>query len=146
MPGLTHRKAPAVSLVQDQDVILAEPEACDLAMTVIGTVEEDGTRYVTDIYVSSKICRTSRYLQPIIDLIDDPTAITLGGELKRSGSNKHGNDEGENREGLLVVLAHLQGLNEKRIEELACSKYRCSESGTRLLTVSAISMDLPKMR
>jgi len=122
MPGLTHRKAPAISLVQDQDIILVEPEACDLTITIIGAVEEDGTKYVTDIHVSSKICRTSRYLQPIIDLSDDPTEITLGGELKRSGSNKHGNDEGENREGLLVVLAHLHGLSEKRMEELGLYK------------------------
>ena len=122
MPGLTNRKGSAVSLVQDQDIYLADAEETDLIITVIGAIEEDGVKHVTDIHVLSKVCKKSRYLQPIIDLSDDPTEITLGGELKHSGTNKHGQHEGENREGLLVVLAHLHGLDEQRMEELGLYK------------------------
>jgi hypothetical protein len=118
MPGLTYRKGLAVSLIHNQDVYIVDPAAADLAITVIGAVETDGTKHVTDIHVSNNFCRTSRYLQSTIDVGDDPTEITLGGELKCSSSNKHGNDEGENREGLLVMLACLHVLNEKPMEEL----------------------------
>jgi hypothetical protein len=118
MPGLTHRKGAVVSLVQDQDIEIVDADKSDLTITVIGHAENDGTKHVTDVLVSNAICRTSRYLQPIIDVSDDATEITLGGELKRSASNKHGQDEGENLEGLLVVLAHLHGLTEQRMNEL----------------------------
>jgi hypothetical protein len=118
MPGLNHRKSATVSLVQDQDIELVDDNESDLTITVIGHAELDGTKHVTDILASNSFCKNSRYLQPIIDLSDDATEITLGGELKRSASNKNGQDEGENREGLLVVLAHLHGLKEERMEEL----------------------------
>jgi hypothetical protein len=118
MPGLTHRKGAAVSLVQDQDIKLMDADKSDLTITVIGHAENDGTKHVTDVLVSNAVCRKSRYLQPIIDASDDATEITLGGELKRSATNKFGQDEGENREGLLVVLAHLHGLGEQHMEEL----------------------------
>jgi hypothetical protein len=122
MPGLTHRKGPVVSLVQDQDIYVEDEATADLTITVVGAVEADGTKYVTDVHVSNKVCRASRYLQPIIDTSDDATEITLGGELKRSGNNTNGKDEGENREGLLVVLAHLHGLNEEQMEALGLYK------------------------
>ena len=122
MPGLPYRKAPAVSLVQDQDVYLADADKADLTITVIGAAEEGGIKHVTDVQVLRDVCRKSRYLQPIIDASDDPTEITLGGELKRSGTNKHGQHEGENREGLLVVLAHLHGVSEEKMGELGLYK------------------------
>ncbi|KAF1922049.1 hypothetical protein BDU57DRAFT_584981 [Ampelomyces quisqualis] len=100
MPGLTYRKGGAVSLVQDQDIFL----------------------HVTDLHVSSSICRGSRYLPQIIDVSEDATEITLGGELKRSASNTHGQEEGENREGMLVMLTHLHGLAEQRMQELGLHK------------------------
>jgi hypothetical protein len=118
MPGPAHRKGAAVSLVQDQDVELVDANNSDLTITVTGHAENDGVKHITDVLVSNTVCRTSRYLRPIIDVSDDPTEITLGGELKRSGSNKYGQDEGENREGLLVVLAHLHGLSEQRTDDL----------------------------
>jgi hypothetical protein len=122
MPGLTYRKGGAVSLVQDQDIFLVDPDKTDLTITVIGTAEENGINHVTDVQASKAICRTSRYLQAIIDKTKDATEITLGGEHKRSASTKHGQDEGDNREGLLVVLAHLHSLTEQRMEELGLHK------------------------
>jgi hypothetical protein len=122
MPGLIHRKGQPISLVQDQDIQIVDADTADLTITVIGATEEDGIKHVTDINVSKQICRNSRYLQSIIDTSNDPMEITLGGELKRPASNKHGQDEGENRDALLVVLAHLHGLNEQRMEELGLYK------------------------
>jgi hypothetical protein len=123
MPGLlTHRKAPAVSLVQDQDVHLVNADKADLTITVIDAAEDTGVKHVTDILVSNSVCRFSRHLRPIIDASDDPTEITLGGELKCSGTNKSGKNEGENCEGVLVMLAHLHGLSEQRMEELGLFK------------------------
>jgi hypothetical protein len=107
-----------VSLVQDQDICIVDAETADLTITVIGAAEKHGVKHITDILVSNSVCRTSRYLQSIIDTSDDPTEITLGGELKRGPSNKHDEEESENREGLLVMLAHLHGLTEERMEEL----------------------------
>jgi hypothetical protein len=118
MPGPTQRKSAAVSLVQDQDIYIVYADKADLTITVVGPTEKDGAKYVTDVLVSNSVCKTSRYLQPIIDTSDDPTEITLGGELKRSGNNKYGQDEGENLEGLLVFLAHLHDLSEEIMEEL----------------------------
>jgi hypothetical protein len=120
--GFAYRKAPAVSLVQDQDVYLADAEKADLTITIIGAAGPDGVKHVTDVQVLRDTCRKSRYLKPIIDISDDPTEITLGGELERSGTNKHGQHEGENREGFLVVLAHLHGLDQARMEELGLYK------------------------
>jgi hypothetical protein len=37
-------------------------------------------------------------------------------------SNKHDQDKGENREGLLVMLAHLHGLDEQQMDELGLYK------------------------
>ena len=61
---------------------------------------------------------TLAFLQAAIIASDDPSEITLGGELKRSTSKKPTYDEDENREGLLVMLAHLHGLAEPRLQEL----------------------------
>jgi hypothetical protein len=122
MPGLTHHRGLAVSLVQDQDINLVDIDAADLTITVIGAADEGGAKHVTDINVSNQVCRESRYLQPIIDTSTDPTEITLGGDPKHTATNKHGQDEGENRDGLLVVLAHLHGLSEQRMEELGLYK------------------------
>jgi hypothetical protein len=87
-----------------------DADTADLTITVIGAADENGVRHITDINVSNQVCRKSRYLQPVIDTSTDPTEITLGGELKRTAANKHGQDEGENRDGLLVVPAHLHSL------------------------------------
>jgi hypothetical protein len=122
MPGLTHRKGQAVSLVQDQDIQLVDADTADLTITIIGATEEDGVKHVTDINVSKKTCEKSRHLQSLMDTSDDPMEITLGGELKSSGGHKHNQDEGENRDGLLIVLAHLHGLEEQRMEELGLYK------------------------
>lgn len=74
--GLAYRAAvPAVSLVQDQDVYLADEDKSDLTITVIGAAEK-GVKIVTDVHVLQAACRKSRYLQPIIDISDDPTEIT----------------------------------------------------------------------
>lgn len=51
-----------MSLVQDQDIFLVEPEKADLTITVIGTAEDDNTEHVTDIFISKSVCRGSRYL------------------------------------------------------------------------------------
>lgn len=122
IPGLVYTKRPAVSLVQDQDIQIVDGDKADLTITVIGDAEENGVKHVTDVHVSSQVCMQSRYLQLIINVSDDPTEITLGGELRCSTSNKHDQDKGENREGVLVMLAHLHGLNEQRMEELGLYK------------------------
>ncbi|KAH3993315.1 hypothetical protein HBI81_125190 [Parastagonospora nodorum] len=110
MPGLTIRKGPAVSLVQDQDIILAEPEAADFAITVIGALEEDGSKHVTDIHISSTIVKKSLFIQAFIEKTKDKSEITLGdGKFTEDGYNK---------EGTLVWLAHLQGLSQQRMKEL----------------------------
>jgi hypothetical protein len=113
--GPVYTKRPAVSLVQDQDIQIVDSDKADLTITVIGDAEQNGVKHVTDVHVSSRVCTQSSYLQLIINVSDDPTEITLGGELRRSPSNKHEQDKGENREGLLVMLAHLHGLNEQRM-------------------------------
>ncbi|KAF2127412.1 hypothetical protein P153DRAFT_345064 [Dothidotthia symphoricarpi CBS 119687] len=111
MPGLSMRKGPAVSLVQDQDITLVDDTDADLTITVIGAAEEGGTRYVTDILVSSKTCEQSPYLRALLNESDDKTEITLGGDAKS-------NEVGENKEGILVWLAHLHGLTQERMKEL----------------------------
>lgn len=113
MQQRTHRRharypnpqGPGVSLVQVQDILLAEPAAANLAITIIGTVEEDGVKHITDIHVSSDICRKSAYLQTLFTASDDKSEITLG-------------DTTSNKEGTLVWLAHLQGLTQQRMKEL----------------------------
>jgi hypothetical protein len=119
MPGLIPlHKNTAVSLVYDQDIFIVDADKADLTITIIGTSEKDNVKRVADVLVSSSICKQSRFLQSMIEASDDPSEITLGGELKRTSSNKHGQNHGENREGLLVMLAHLHGLTEQRMEEL----------------------------
>lgn len=118
MPGLTHCKSATVSLVQDQVVELVPASSSDLTITIIGAADEEGIKHVTDVFASKKACMNSSYLQSSIIASDDPSEITLGGELKRSASKKYGNDGGENREGLLVMLAHLHGLTEPHMEDL----------------------------
>jgi hypothetical protein len=86
IPGLVYSKRPAVSLVQNQDIQIVDGDQADLTITVIGDAEEDGVKHVTDVHVSSQVCTQSRYLQLIINVSDDPTEITLGGEQQaRSG-------------------------------------------------------------
>jgi hypothetical protein len=119
MPGLVPlHKNTAVSLVYDQDIFIVDADKADLTITIIGASEKDNVKRVADVLVSSSICKQSRFLQSMIEASDDPSEITLGGELKRTSSNKHGQDHGENREGLLVMLAHLHDLTEQRMEEL----------------------------
>lgn len=67
------------------------------------------------------------YLGPIIATSKDQTEITLGGELKREGANKFGQQEGLDKEGALVWLAHLHGLSEQRMAELGL--YQISVKG-----------------
>jgi hypothetical protein len=62
MLDLTHRKGPAVSVVQDQDIYIEDDTVTDLTITIIGAIETDGVRYFTYIHVSNKVCRTSRWL------------------------------------------------------------------------------------
>jgi hypothetical protein len=150
MPGLfTPRKAPAVSLVQDQDVFLVDADKADLTIPVIGAVEGTGVKHVTDVLVSKSVCMSSRYLRPIINNSDDPTEIILGGEMKRSGNNKTGRNKGENHEGILVMLAHIHGLTEQRMEQLelynisvlgvwyAMAYKECDERGSAKETLKA---------
>lgn len=66
----------------------------------------------------SEVCLKSSYFRVIINNSDEKTEITVGGDFKRSGTNKYGQHEGENCEGLIVLLAHLHGLSELRMEEL----------------------------
>jgi hypothetical protein len=61
---------------------------------------------------------TGRYLNPLLATAPSPTEITLGGELKREGANKFGQQEGLHKEGALVWLAHVHGLSEQRMTEL----------------------------
>lgn len=104
-----------MSLVLDQDVTLAED--ADLTITLLGPAE-DGVKHVTEIRVSTEVCLQSNYLRTVIKASEDPTEITLGGELKREGANKHGQEEGENKEGALVWLAHLHKLSDQRMKEI----------------------------
>lgn len=122
MSALITRKGTAISIVQDQDVLIVDIDTSDLTITLIGAAGADNVKHVADIHVSNQVCRQSRYLRSIIELSDDPTEITLGGETKRSGANYHGQEEGENCEGLLVVLAHMHGLTEERMKELGLYK------------------------
>jgi hypothetical protein len=110
MPGLVTRKGPAVSLVFHQDIILSEDATTDLAITVIGAVEEDDSKHVTEIHVSAKLCNKSAYLQALVNESDDRTEITLG--------DANSKDEFHDKEGTLVWLAHLQGLTQQRMQEL----------------------------
>ena len=79
-------------------------------------------KHVTDILVSKSVCRFSNHLRTIIDTSHDPTEIILGCEMKRSSPDRSGKNEGENREGILVLLAHLHGLDEQRMEDLGLFK------------------------
>lgn len=129
MPGLPFRKAPATSLVQDQDIMLADGDKAtpDLTITVIGVADKNGVKHVTDVQVSKELCMKSRCLRQTIEASKDSDEITLGGELKRGAPNKNHQNEGENLEGLLVMLAHLHGLDEQRMDELGL--YRVSVLG-----------------
>lgn len=113
MPAFAAHKGPAVSIIQDQDVNIVDVDKADLTITLIGIVEQDGSKHVTDVTVSSQICRQSRFLRPLIDLSEDATELTLGGE-----TNKHGQEEGVSREGLIVMLAQMHGLTEQRMDQL----------------------------
>ncbi|KAH7094428.1 hypothetical protein FB567DRAFT_3267 [Paraphoma chrysanthemicola] len=110
MPGLVTRNGPAVSLVFDQDIILSEEGTNGLAITVIGAVEEDGSKHVTEIHVPAEICNKSAYLQGLVDASDDKSEITLG-----DASSK---EDFHDKEGTVVWLAHLQGLTQQRMQEL----------------------------
>lgn len=116
MPGLDLHEGPTISLIQEQDVELTT--AYNLTITVIGVAGQDGVKHVTDIHADREACRKLRWLRTIIDVSADGAEITLGEEMKRIGSNKNGEDEGENLEGLLVVLAHDHGLMEYRMQQL----------------------------
>jgi hypothetical protein len=118
MPGLIPLRPRNAALVHDEDICIVNADESDLTITIVGTAGPDGLKHVTDVLVSSVVCKTSRYLQLIIDRSDDQTEITLGGELKRTSGNEHRQDAGENLEGLLVMLAHLHGLTEQRMQEL----------------------------
>jgi hypothetical protein len=59
-----------------------------------------------------------QYLNPLITTSKYQTEVTLGGELKREGANKFGQEEGINKEGVLVWLAHLHDLSEQQMAEL----------------------------
>ncbi|KAF2833389.1 hypothetical protein CC86DRAFT_461771 [Ophiobolus disseminans] len=107
MPGLPFRKPAAVSLVQDQDVYLVDEDKADFPSP------------------SSALQRKTVLSTSLIR----PRSLWAG-ELKRSGTNKHGQHEGENREGLLVVMAHLHGLDEQKMEELGL--YKISVLGAKL--------------
>ncbi|KAF2677236.1 hypothetical protein K458DRAFT_378687 [Lentithecium fluviatile CBS 122367] len=108
MPG--SRGAP-VSLIFDEDIRIAE-EAADLTITLLSPIE-DATRHVTEIKVSSSICRKTitpgTYLNSILHASADKTEIALGGD---------GPEEGENKEGVLVWFAHLHKLSEQRMTQL----------------------------
>ncbi|CAG5181843.1 uncharacterized protein ALTATR162_LOCUS9863 [Alternaria atra] len=95
MPGLTVRKGPAVSLVQDQDIVLTtEPGLSDLTITIIGT-----------------ICKKSPYLKALLDATNDKTELTFGGDAESK-------NDGENKEGTLIWLTQLHELSEQRSDEL----------------------------
>lgn len=100
-----------MSLVQDQDILLADDTDADLVITIISAAQEDGSKHVTDILVSSKICNKSPYLSALLDESHDKTEITLGGDAKSS-------EDGEDKEGVLVWLAHLHDLTQERMKEL----------------------------
>ncbi|CAA9964096.1 hypothetical protein PTMSG1_07455 [Pyrenophora teres f. maculata] len=111
MPTFAMRKGPAVSLIQDQDIVLTtEPALSDLTVTVIGPAEKDGAKHITDILVASDACKKqSPYLKALTDEEPNRAELTFGGEAK---------DEGEDKEGTLVWLAHLHGLPQQRLREL----------------------------
>lgn len=111
MPAPSARKGPEVSLVQDQDIVLADSPADNVTITVIGAAGEDGVKHITDILVSPDICKKSGYLKALLEESDDKTEITLGGNAKLR-------DEGENKEATLVWLAHLHDLTQERMGEL----------------------------
>ncbi|KAH7084780.1 hypothetical protein BKA63DRAFT_559463 [Paraphoma chrysanthemicola] len=108
MPGLVTRNGPAVSLVFDQDIILSEEGTNDLAITVIGAVEADGSKHVTEIHIPAEICNKSAYLQGLVDASDNKSEITLD-----DASSK---DNFHDKEGTVVWLAHLQGLTQQRMQ------------------------------
>ncbi|KAF2845779.1 hypothetical protein T440DRAFT_543464 [Plenodomus tracheiphilus IPT5] len=118
MPGLPTRKGLAISLVQDKDIHLVNIDDSDLTITLISAAAADGVKIVTDIAVSKQVCLQSNYLRAFIDAVKDTDEIILGGELKQSNDTDHGREEGENRDGLLVVLSHLHGLTDERMAEL----------------------------
>jgi hypothetical protein len=119
MPGVTSENGGHVSLVFDQDVTMAENS--DLTLTLLSPIE-NGVRRVTEVAASLQVCKASKWLGPIIKIAADPTDITLGGDLKPDSANKHGQEEGENKEGMLVCLAHLHKLSDKRMAELGLHK------------------------
>jgi hypothetical protein len=83
----------------------------DLTITIIGTVDEDGVKHVTDLLVASETCKKSPYLKTLLEASTDKTELTFGGDEKSSY-------DGENKEATLVWLAHLHELPEARMEEL----------------------------
>ena len=130
MPG---RKGDLVSLVLDQEVVIASNS--DLVITLLSPVE-NSSRNVTEVLVSCAVCMQSRYTQGVrcnhlltisaagkylnslITTSEDQTEITLGGELKREGANKFGQEEGIDKDGALVWLAHLHELSEQQMAGL----------------------------
>jgi hypothetical protein len=111
MPGVSSfpsRKGPA-ALVQDQDISLTNKP--DLTVTVIGAAGEDGMKHVTDLLVSSEACKKSPYIKALLEESKDKDELTFGGDAKSK-------DDGDNKEGTLVWLAHLHDLDQGRMDEL----------------------------
>jgi hypothetical protein len=109
MPGIPVRKGPAVSLVQDQDISLTDDS--DLTITIIGAAGEDGIKHMTDLLVSSEARKKSSYVKALLEKSEDKDELTLGGEPKSK-------EDGYNKEGTLVWLAHLHTLPQERMDEL----------------------------
>jgi hypothetical protein len=62
MPGL--QSDPGVSLVFDQDVVIADGDD-SIPITLLSPVE-DSVRHVTEVQVSSSVCLKSPYLRTVI--------------------------------------------------------------------------------
>ncbi|KAL1797251.1 hypothetical protein ACET3X_003857 [Alternaria dauci] len=112
MPGLTVRRGQAVSLVQDQDIVLTtEPGLSDLTITIISAVGDDGVKHVTDLLVASDMCKKSPYIEALLEASDDKSELTFGGDAKPENND-------ENKEATMVWLANLHELSEQRLDEL----------------------------
>jgi hypothetical protein len=98
-----------MSLVQDQDISLTDDS--DLTVTIIGAAREDGIKHVTDLLVSSEACKKSSYVKALLEESEDKDELTLGGDAKSK-------EDGNNKEGTLVWLAHLHNLPQERMDEL----------------------------
>jgi len=103
-----------MSLIIDPDIILVD--SGDLTITLISSSGNGSIKHITSIQASAEECRKSYFLGPLI--ASGGEELTLGeGPPKRANGGELGVDY-EDKEGVLIWLAHLHGLSVKEMSGL----------------------------